>query len=82
MKSNEEVLGEMLQKYRKRNGWSRSELAKRSGFSQRYLEYLEYVEAGSKSVTVRTLFRICEALEVQPAEVIRAVESGRRSRHP
>ena len=66
------ILGRILRDHRERNGWSRRELAERAEVSARFIFY---VEAGTKSVTIRTLFRICDALGIRPSAIIRAMKS-------
>ena len=69
--SPEAVFGRILKGLRTAQSLSQDELAFRSGYSRRFLDY---VEQGQKSPSLRTLFNLCSALDVSPGDVIRDVE--------
>ena len=69
--SPEVVFGRILKGLRVAQSLSQDELAFRSGYSRRFLDYVEH---GQKSPSLRTLFNLCSALDVSPADVIRDVE--------
>jgi len=54
-----------LIRLRQARGWSQSRLAKESGISQ---SFISQIEAGTYSVTVATLEKLCAALRVTLAE--------------
>ena len=69
--SPEVVFGRILKGLRVAQSISQDELAFRSGYSRRFLDYIEH---GQKSPSLRTLFNLCSALDVSPGDVIRDVE--------
>jgi len=58
-----------LRRQRQQRGWTQEELADRVGLSARYIGQVERAQA-SASVTV--LGRLAGALEIDPAELIKA----------
>lgn len=65
------AVGRVLREVRLEQSFTSTRLAAESGLSYRFLMYLE---AGEKSLSVRTLFRLCEALGVAPSTIIHRVE--------
>lgn len=59
-------IGSTIKKLRKRKGIQQNELAERSGISQ---TYLSQIENGSRSATLETLEKVCEALNI-PLSII------------
>jgi transcriptional regulator with XRE-family HTH domain len=68
------MMGEELRKVRERAGMTQEQLSFRAGLSRPYISQLE---RNLKSPTVDTLFRICDALEVSPVNIIRRVDAAR-----
>lgn len=66
-----EAFGRTLKRYRKAKGWSQEQLALESG-NQRV--FISWLETGSKQPTVTTVFRLAQALDVEPSEMIRGVQ--------
>jgi transcriptional regulator with XRE-family HTH domain len=58
-----------------RAGLKQEQLSFRAGLSRPYISQLE---RDLKSPTVETLFRICDALNVSPVNIIRRVDAARK----
>lgn len=71
MERLDKIVGKVLREIRQEKGLTATRVAKDSGLSRRFLEY---VETGTKSLSVRTLFRLCEALGVRPSKMIQRIE--------
>jgi transcriptional regulator with XRE-family HTH domain len=69
------MMGEELRKRRERAGLTQEELSFKAGISRPYISQLE---RNLKSPTVDTLFRICDALDVSAANVIKRVDAARK----
>lgn len=61
------ALGDRLRGLRDARGWTREQLAERTGLSHRTLVY---IEQGKVSPTVRTLLLVAEALDVRPGTLV------------
>jgi len=59
-------LGERIRELRKRYGWSQEELAERCGVHR---TYMGHVERGMKNVSLTTVVRICEALDIRLSDL-------------
>ena len=66
------AFGRVLRRYRKAKGWSQEELAFRSGHQRVFISWLE---TGTKQPTISTIFSLAAALNVEPAELLRGVQS-------
>jgi transcriptional regulator with XRE-family HTH domain len=69
------MMGDELRKLRERAGLTQEQLSFMAGLSRPYVSQLE---RDLKSPTVDTLFRICDALEVSAASVIKRVDAARK----
>ncbi|QHE52787.1 helix-turn-helix domain-containing protein [Pontibacillus sp. HMF3514] len=67
----EEVIGDVLKRYRKSAGLSQEELALRCDLDRTYISLLE---RGKRRATVHTIFTICDQLKVKPSNFITEVE--------
>ncbi len=65
------MLGEEIRKARQGKGMTQEELAFEAGISRNYVSLLELNE---KSPTVEVWLRICDALEVSAATMIKRVQ--------
>ena len=61
-----EVFGQRLIAVRKQKGWSQEKLALESGLAR---SYLGGVERGKRNIALLNIYRLAEALEVEPAEL-------------
>lgn len=69
--SIEELFGQVLRRFRKENGLSQEELGFESGYHRTYISLLE---RGKKSPSLKTIFQLAKALNVEPAEMIERVQ--------
>lgn len=67
----DQALGQALRSLRTKRKWSQTELALRAAMDRNYISLLEL---GRSSPSVRALFRLCEALDVSPSEVLKDAE--------
>src|SRR4051812_49204740 len=67
-----DVLGDEIRKARTAAGLTQEELAFRARLSRNYISLMEL---GTKSPTVETLLKLCEALEVKASALIASVEA-------
>ncbi len=68
------MLGDELRKAREKAGLTQEELAHRAEVDRTYISILEN---DRKSPTIEMLFRLCEAMDVSTAAIVRAVELDR-----
>ncbi len=65
--------GQAVRQLRIERGMSQEELGFESGYHRTYISLLE---RGKKSPSLRTIFRLAEALKVEPSQMIEGVQSG------
>ena len=68
------MLGKVLREAREKAGLSQATVAARARIGRSYLSLLEN---DVKSPTVKVLFRICGAIGISAADVLRDVEKGK-----
>jgi DNA-binding XRE family transcriptional regulator len=68
----EKAFGDSLREFRRARSFSQEQLALSSSLDR---TYVSLIERGIQSPTLRTVFRICEVLEVAPSDVIRRTEA-------
>jgi transcriptional regulator with XRE-family HTH domain len=71
------MMGDELRESRERAGLTQEELSFRAGLSRPYISQLE---RNLKSLTVDTLFLICDALGIAASELIGRVDAARRKK--
>jgi transcriptional regulator with XRE-family HTH domain len=64
------VFGRILREHRQRAGLSQEKLAAKAGFDRTYVGRLERAE---RSVSLVSITRLAEALDVEPAELVRGL---------
>ena len=67
------IAGKIIQEYRERKGVSQEVL---SGFADIGRTHLSAIERGVRKPTLETFFRISQALEVRPSDLLRAIEEA------
>ncbi|MEO8343055.1 MAG: helix-turn-helix transcriptional regulator [Gallionella sp.] len=67
----EEALGEVLRSLRKQQGLSQEALALDAGVER---NYISLIELGKNSPSIRILFKLCNALNVNPSVLLARVE--------
>lgn len=68
--------GLKLMEIRKTRGWSQERLALESGLAR---SYLGGVERGQRNIALLNIFKLAEALEVEPAVLLEAPVAKRES---
>jgi len=66
----DQAFGQALRSLRTKRKWSQITLALRADLDR---NYLSLVELGRSSPTLRTVFRLCEALDVDPSDLMKDV---------
>ena len=64
------ALGREIRRHRKALGLSQELLAERAGLHRNYVGFLE---RGERNPSVTTLFRVAQALQVRPADLVAGV---------
>ena len=75
----DQALGQALRKLRTERGWSQADLALRVDMDR---NYLSLIELGRSSPSVRMLMRLCTALDVRAADVLKDVERRMQAQTP
>ena len=65
------LIGQILQEYRVKKGMSQELLSGLAGLDR---THYSKIERGLRSPTLDTLFKIAQALEIPPHEIVRAIE--------
>ena len=66
-----QVVAENVRQLRLQRSWSQEELADRCNLHR---TYIGAIERGERNITVRTLFRVAEALECDALQLLKAPE--------
>jgi transcriptional regulator with XRE-family HTH domain len=72
MKYNLTNFGIILQNERKKNGLSQEKLAEQADLHRTYISDLE---RGIRNPTITTIFTLCKALNITPAELFKGFEN-------
>jgi transcriptional regulator with XRE-family HTH domain len=72
IKSVELAFGQILRQLRQERGLSQEGLALESGYHRTYISQLE---RGQKNPSLKTIFQLAKALNVEPSEIIEHVQS-------
>ena len=65
------IVGKVIQRFREEKGLSQEVL---SGFADIGRTHLSAIERGVRKPTLETFFKISEALEIRPSELLAAIE--------
>lgn len=74
----EKAFGSALREMRNQRALSQEALAFEAELARNYISQLEL---GSKSPSLRTIFKLCKVLEASPAAMIEDVERRMQSQH-
>lgn len=73
------IVGEVIKSYREEKNLSQEVL---SGLADIARSHLSMIERGTRKPTLETLFKLCDALEVRPSQVVEEIsyrqEEGQR----
>lgn len=72
----DQAFGQALRSLRNQREWSQSELALRADVDR---NYISLIELGKNSPSVRVVFRLCDAFDITPSELLKDVEKRMRT---
>ncbi len=72
----DQAFGQALRSLRTRRKWSQTELALRADVAR---SFISLVELGKNSPSVRLMFKLCDALDVTPSDLMKDVEKRMRT---
>ncbi|WP_370653987.1 helix-turn-helix domain-containing protein [Rhodoferax sp.] len=67
----DQAFGQALRSLRTRRKWSQTDLALRADVD---CNYISLIELGRNSSSIRMVYRLCDALDVVPSELLRDVD--------
>jgi transcriptional regulator with XRE-family HTH domain len=71
----DQAVGQAIRSLRTRRKWSQTELSLRADVDRRYLSV---IELGQSSLSVRLMFKLCDALDVAPSDLVKDIERRMR----
>ena len=72
----DQAFGQALRSLRTRRKWSQTELALRADVDR---NYISLIELGKNSPSVRLVFKLCDALDLTPSDLMKDVEKRMRA---
>lgn len=66
------AFGQALRSLRTKRKWSQTDLALRADVDR---NYISLIELGKNSPSIRMIYRICDAFDVRPWEVLKEVDA-------
>ncbi len=70
---NAEIVGRVIQEYREKRGLSQEVV---SGLADIGRTHLSAIERGVRKPTLETFFRLAEAMDIRPCELMRRIEDA------
>ena len=70
---NAEIVGRVIQEYREKRGLSQEVV---SGLADIGRTHLSAIERGVRKPTLETFYRLAEAMDLKPSELLRRVEEA------
>lgn len=67
----DQAFGQALRSLRTKRKWSQTDLALRADVDR---NYISLIELGRNSPSIRMVYRLCDALDVMPSELLRDVD--------
>ena len=71
----DQAFGQALRHARTKRKWTQTDLALRAGVDR---NYVSLIELGRNSPSVRLMFRLCDALDIAPSDMLKEVERRMR----
>ena len=71
----DQAFGQALRSLRTKRKWTQTDLALRADVDR---NYVSLIELGRNSPSVRLMFRLCDALDIAPSELLKDVERRMR----
>jgi transcriptional regulator with XRE-family HTH domain len=72
-----QLFGEILRDARHQKNMTQEDLAEKSGIHRNHISFME---RGLRSPSLETLFRVCQALDIEASKIVTDVEHQLRSR--
>ena len=67
----DQAFGQALRHARTKRKWTQTDLALRAGVDR---NYVSLIELGRNSPSVRMMYRLCDALDIEPSDLLKDVE--------
>jgi len=67
----DQAFGQALRYARTKRKWTQTDLALRAGVDR---NYVSLIELGRNSPSVRMMYRLCDALDIRPSDLLKDVE--------
>ena len=67
----DQAFGQALRYARTKRKWTQTDLALRAGVDR---NYVSLIELGRNSPSVRMMYRLCDALDIKPSDLLKDVE--------
>ena len=71
----DQAFGQALRHARTKRKWTQTDLALRAGVDR---NYVSLIELGRNSPSVRMMYRLCDALDITPSDMLKDVERRMR----
>ncbi len=71
----DQAFGQALRNLRTKRKWTQTDLALRADVDR---NYVSLIELGRNSPSVRLMFRLCDALDITPSDLLKDVERRMR----
>ena len=71
----DQAFGQALRSLRTKRKWTQTDLALRADVDR---NYVSLIELGRNSPSVRMMFRLCDALDITPSDMLKDVERRMR----
>ena len=71
----DQAFGQALRSLRTKRKWTQTDLALRADVDR---NYVSLIELGRNSPSVRLMFRLCDALDIAPSDMLKDVERRMR----
>ncbi|HQS21890.1 MULTISPECIES: helix-turn-helix transcriptional regulator [unclassified Acidovorax] len=71
----DQAFGQALRSLRTKRKWTQTDLALRADVDR---NYVSLIELGRNSLSVRLMFRLCDALDITPSDMLKDVERRMR----
>ena len=72
----DQAFGQALRSLRTKRKWTQTDLALRADVDR---NYVSLIELGRNSPSVRLMFRLCDALDITPSDMLKDVERRMRA---
>lgn len=73
--AQDQAFGQALRSLRTKRKWTQTDLALRADVDR---NYVSLIELGRNSPSVRLMFRLCDALDITPSDMLKDVERRMR----